>query len=392
MATLTPSVPEGVAWFAAPGGGTANFTVDNATPGFGPQVAVEIWERVIPWSAATPPPPPPNFVPVPGANPISSPTPFSRPVTTVGSLYQVCVFFAGQGNPSGNNCLAKLDFPCLVRGAPTNMLSRCAGVPQIDISAGGTFVSMAFATAVATMVRVQLGANLPNPFAMGIPGSFAPADVVASVVSDRAKLIHKMPTDGLMPGNKFFFVILAWDAAGSWDFIWNTTGVAAATTPELVTLKRRQVSVRLAKLHVFDDSDALSDGEGEFKLVVMQAGTPQTTKFSSSFESGKPVIVPASMQVNIGPEVVTPATNAVRVRVDGAEDDSLFGIDVGADDLASTDISIGATGGEPLGFPVGEGKEEVNAQLLALPSKMLTNDEDNLSFLVEIRYSVNYVP
>ncbi len=56
MARLIPTNPLELAWFASPGGGTAAFTVDNNTPGFG-SPTVEMWERVIPWSSASPPPP-----------------------------------------------------------------------------------------------------------------------------------------------------------------------------------------------------------------------------------------------------------------------------------------------------------------------------------------------
>ncbi len=196
-------------------------------------------------------------------------------------------------------------------------------------------------------------------------------------------------TDNLLPGTTVFFNILAWDAAGAWDSIWNTTGVAPTTIPESLKLKRRRVSVLLDKLHVFDDSDDLSDGEGEFKLVVSQAGASQTRKFSSSFESGKPVSVPISMSVDIGPETITSANHGVLVRVDGAEDDSGFPW-LDDDDLASTTLTLGS-GGWPLPFPVGEGQEEVNSQLLSMPSKMMTSG-DTFSFLAEIVYDINYVP
>ena len=399
MAQLIPTDPAEVAWFASPGGGTAAFTVDNTTPGVG-SPTVDLWERVIPWSAATPPPPPPPFTFVAS---FPSITPVSRPVPAgtmggipMGGLYQCLLYFNGQGNASGTgDVLARLDFPCLARGGRTNMLTRCAGVPQIDIAAGGTFVSMAFATAVRTMARVQMGVTAPgvNPsnISLGYPGAFAaPADVVARAVSAGGTFLHKLAlTNNLLPGNTVFFNILAWTATGDYDFIWNTTGIAPATVPESITLKRRQVSVRLAKLHVFDDSDDLSDGEGEFKLVVSQAGTSQTQQFSSSFESGKAVSVPASMKVDMGPEAITLANQGVLVRVDGAEDDSGFPW-LGDNDMASTTLTLGS-GGHPLPFPVGEGKEEVNSQLLSLPSKMLTSGEE-FSFLAEIRYDVNYVP
>lgn len=400
MARLFPTDPTNpleVAWFAAPGGGTAAFTVDNGSGP--PPPTVEIWERTIPWPGTTPPPPPPPFS---LGGTFTSPTPVTRSVP-LGGLYQVRLFRGGQGSPSGNgDVLGRLDFPCLARMARTDMLTRCAGVPQLDISPGGTFVSMAFATAVPSMVRAQLGATTPTVNTPGDPALFTPSSVVASAVSDAPKFLHKatlidelLQPDTtlhapLLPGNPFFFVILAWDAAGSWDFVWNTTGKAPTVAPETVTAKRRAVGVRLAKLHVFDDSDDLSDGEGDFKLVITRgAGQVNTQSFSTSFATGETVAVPPNMQFNSGLEVVIPATQQVLVRVDGHEDDTGSFPFPDDDDFASA--PLGFTGGHPLHFPVGEGKETVDNELLALPSVPHAVGA-KLSFLAELRISVKYDP
>jgi hypothetical protein len=382
MAQLIPKSRLELAWFASPNGGNAEYTIDNSTPGGG-SPTVEVWERVIPWSNAISPPF--TFV-----DKFTNLTEVSRPVPPMGGLYQCRLYFVGQGNASGTGAvLAKLDFPCLARAARTNMLTRCASVPQIEIKLGGTFVSMAFATAVPTMVRIQLGSATPGATTTAVePGSFAPQDVVARATSEVAKLLHKITlTDNVLPGDIVFFTILAWDAAGNWDFIWNTTGIAPISLPESMKLKRRKVSVRLAKLHVFEDSDDLSDGEGEFKLVVSQAGASQTKSFSSGFKSGQSVTAPPSMSVDIGPQSISPATHGVLVRVDGAEDDSGFPW-LDDNDEASTTLTLGS-GGNPLSFPVGEGTEEVHSDLL-WPSKMKTSGEV-FSFLAEVHYDVSYV-
>jgi hypothetical protein len=406
MAQLIPDNPLEVVFLGA-GSGRADFRIDNTTPGSAVPQNVELWERIISFTTATPlPPPPPNFTRVNSlgsSGTISSPIQVSRPSSPIplGAVYQARLYAQGRGQSNGEgDVLAKLDFPCL-SDSRVNVLTRCASVPQIDIKPGGTFVAMAFATAIRTMVRVQMGKTPPSvPLPSSgtsplVPAAFTPADVLARTVSDSANFLHKvMLTDSLLPGDTAFFNILAWTAAGDWDFIWSTTGPAGSvlmqgiTNPESITLKRRVVSVRLNKLHVLDDSDDLSDGEGSFTLVVSQAGAAQTQQFSSNFESGKSVSVPASMVVNIGPEAVTPANFGVFVRVDGTEDDSGFPF-LDDDDLASTTVTLGISG-QGLAFPVGEGKEEVNSELLLLPSKMLTAG-DEFSFLAEIRVDINYV-
>lgn len=389
MARLIPDEPVTVAWYAAPSGGMANFVVDPTTAGLG-SPDVEIWERLIPWSSTTPAPPPPKFALV---DDYSVPTTVVRTVPLIGGLYQVRLFFKGQGNPEGRSSslgdlLDGLDFPCLAREGRTDALTRCAEQPQIDIAVGGTFASFAFASAGNTMTRAQLGADPPIGGTATQPAAFDRPAVIAGDVSDAARLLHRLSlTSALLPGNSFFFIVLAWDASGRYDYVWNSTGPAPATPPDKLKAKARTLRIRLAKLHCFDDSDDLSDGEGSFSLVVIQSGAPLTRQFSTSFESGKPVSVPASMRIDLGPEQVTAANNAVEVRVDGAEDDSGFPW-LDDDDLASTSLSF--SGGRRLAFPVGEGKEEVSGGLLNLPSRMLTSG-DEFSFLAEIRFDVSYV-
>jgi hypothetical protein len=417
MARLFPSNPIGpieVA-FGTPGGtGTAFFTVNNGSGS--PPPTVEIWERTIPWTPpvppppAPPPPPPPPFAPggtFPNPTTVTNLTSVTRPVP-LGGLYQVRLYRLGQGRSDGEGpVLGKLDFPCINPELRQNILTQCADVPQLDGSTGGTFVSMAFATSVPSMARAQLGAAQPDVIASGGvlagPALSTPPAVVASAVSEGgSKRLHKMTLIDkllqpdtelhapLLPGNALFFVVLAWNAEGSWDFVWNTTGIAPATSPETVMTKRRAVSVRLSKLHVFDDSDDLSDGEGEFKLVVTRDSgvSVNTQSFSTSFETGQTVSVPPNMQFNSGLEVITPANRQILVRVDGHEDDTgSFPPD--DDDYASA--PLGFTGGQPLVFPVGEGKEEADNELLALPSVPHAVG-GKLSFLAELRISVKYNP
>jgi hypothetical protein len=191
----------------------------------------------------------------------------------------------------------------------------------------------------------------------------------------------------LLPGNTCFFTVLAWTGSGAWDYVWNTTGLAPQTAPESLTLKQRSVHISLDKLHILSDSDDTSTGEGTFSLTVTQGSNTPIVRsfFAPDFDTGKSIDAPASMKVDIGPEIVTPALNQVLVRVDGHEDDSGFPW-LDSDDFASTG---GIVGGSPLVFPRGEVKEEVTNQLLSLHCKPITAGEE-LDAVAEVRYSVSY--
>ena len=324
---------------------------------------------------------------------------FSRQVPP-GSIFQGRLYRFNEGQSTGAGpILGRCDFPSVSRAARANFLTRCASVPQVEITTGGTFVSMVFATGVLARARVQIG-NVPpvtdSPDTTGFP-FFPPENVVATVVTDAPKLIHQVSlVDELLQlettlhtplttGQTLFFVIFVWNAAGSWDFVWNTTGVAPTTVPEPIKTKARSVSVSLRKLVCLDDSDDLSDGEATFNFVVIDAiGTPQIKTVNWN-----PMATGTSHSVaNVTTQVNPPnAAGAVRVRIDGVEDDSgSFPPD--DDDSAST--SLLAMGGHALFFPVGEKKEQVDNALVNLSSQPATGD-DSFHFIGEVSYSVNYV-
>jgi hypothetical protein len=258
-------------------------------------------------------------------------------------------------------------------------------MPQIDLTTGGTFVSMAFATSVSARARVQLGVKPPKLDGAGFP-FFAPGDKVASVVTDGPKLLQQASLIDSRTGQKLFFVIFCWDASGSWDLVWNTTGVAPATPPELITTKDRMVEVRLHRLRCLSDSDDLSDGEATFKFIVRDdTPTPQTKTVSWD-----PMPTGGSKLIFVGTATFTVnppnAANGVSVRIEGVEDDSgSFPPD--DDDTAAVG---GLVGSVSLPFPVGEKLEEVNDSLLTLYSEQ-TSFGEKLSFIAEVVYSVKYI-
>lgn len=386
MARLVPINRTELALVSTATGGSANFTVETA----GSTPKVEIWERVLPFTPGAPPPP---FT---MGGVFANDTSLGRPVTT-GGIYQVRLFRENQGNPTlQGDLLGKLDFPCVRRQARVNFLTRCASMPQVDITRGGTFVSMAFAANVLTRARIQIGVNPPAIDGAGFP-FFLPQDVVASAVTDGPKLLNKATlvdellqsdTNGhrpLVTNQTLFFVIFAWDATGAWDLVWNTTGVAPATPPESIKTLQRVVNVRLHRLRCLDDSDDLSQGEATFKFIVKHdTDTEEKTFDWDPMPTGGQKLIPfgtASVQVN-----PPNAVGSVTVRVEGEEDDTgSFPPD--NNDLAATH---GLVGGDALFFPVGEVKEQVDDTLVVYFSQPRSFGE-LLSFAAEVVYSVKYI-
>lgn len=379
MARLTLTGPLEIATGTAAAGGKALFTVD---PTDFPRVS--LWERIVPFAPPGPVPPPPPFAEV---GLFASTTPISKTVP-LAALYQARLFREGEGNAAGEGpVLGKLDFPCVLSDSGrANFLTRCAEVPQLDIAAGGTFVTLAFAASKQTMARVQLAPADPLTATAGLP--FFPQDDVAGVaLSAGPKVLHKLTvTDpALLPGNKFMFTILVWDSSGNWDFLWSDTAAAPAATPVAIRTKKRVVDVRLTKLYFDDDTDQLSDGEGSYTLVVQQQAPPAAPKTKTlpvgNFETGTDLVVSPPTKIVLGPDTVGVATRTVSVQVRGFDDDSgSFPSD--DDDRAETDMT-------PLDLPVGEGTENVIDRFLALKAHPSGGD-DTLRFRAELFYSVNY--
>jgi hypothetical protein len=392
MATLFPDNPLEVAFGTSASPGSANFTVDSNS--FSPRL--EIWERTIPFPprGSTPPAPPPFTL----RSTVASRRALSEGVP-LGELYQVRLFRDGEGDhPLGTgNLLGKLDFPCFTPDLRANFLTKCADRPQVDIVMGGTFAFFAFASSKPVMFRIQLGVTMPilDP-TTGLPFFAVPGDVAASAVSLSPKLLHNVTlidellqgdTTGhspLLPGNTFYYIVLVWDENGSWDCIWNTTGAVPVSPPEKITAKKRSIEVAFRRILIIDDSDDLSDGEGEFELFVYHGGNEMKSLIEwENVASGENLPFRSRLAVfNIPPEVVSRGTKNVAVSVEGYDDDS-GSVPPDSNDLAET-------GRVTLDFPVGSGQEEVNNRLLVLTGYPITSGE-KLKFEAYVTYSVNYM-
>ncbi|WP_406360593.1 hypothetical protein OH782_42355 (plasmid) [Streptomyces sp. NBC_01544] len=318
----------------------------------------------------------------------SSTASVERPVP-LGGLYQARLL------SSGGNLIGELSFPGLKpKGGRANFCTRCAEVPQVEITPGGTFVSVVCATSVPTRARIQLGVNPPTERGDEFP-AFAPEDVVATAVSDEPKLMHKLelvdrlrdPETGghapLQPGQELFFVILAWDELGNWDYVWDPERPAPGNDATSFMTKTRTVDLRIKRLFCIDDSDSATFGDGYFEFIVVD---------STGFEHGKTLDwVPMETGTDhAGPAAPTEmrlsgdkAKDSVTVRVFGSEDDQGLGFDYDDEALAGPDH------GEPLTFPVGQARELVRNMVLTLNSHF-TSGDDVLRFFADIEYSVTY--
>ncbi|MEE1822409.1 hypothetical protein PUR61_09410 [Streptomyces sp. BE20] len=397
-------IPDRTAAIALAGG--AVFHLD-ASDSVGGQTHLELWERTLPFTPAgvpaTAPLPPFTLRPGPVSESPTSPTVQAVPL---GSIYQLRLFNRGHGsaelaeNPQPRRLtLGALDFPSIGRGHAT-FLTGCGDKPRVMVTPGGTFVSMAFVTQSRTMARVQLLGSTPQTESFGHPVFLAP-DVIADAVSPRPAIVHRVSvvdrisaaTPGHIPlrtNQELWFTILAWNEAGDYDIVWNTTGLAPATPPEVVRTKQRVVRARLARLHCHEDSDKIGSGSGEFTFGI----TGGSATAMSPPVSWKPMTTGDMLEVPAGPDLtISPpdAAATVRVWVDGTEDDS-GSVPQDDDDRASTaDYLGGGPGrGTSLPFPAGQGKELVTDAVLTLASAPVTLG-DRFEYSADVVYSVDYV-
>ena len=348
----------------------------------------ELWTRAISFGATAP-----DFALNGGFSSVATVTSGALPV---GGLFQARLFRAGEG-PAGV-VLGMLDFPVLAREARTDYLTACAELPQVDITVGGTFASISFATNVKTIARVQLATTPPER--NGIFPFFKPSDVVASISSLEPKLLHRVSLQDLLTdrqtsdhtpmlsGAKLFFTILVWTADGKWDYVWSSLGAAPNEAPATIKLKGRRVGVRLSSLYCNDDSDSATFGEADFRMIVRDSnGVDVSAPFRwapMATNSFSPQIPPGTVDVILLPPK---ASGRVSVRISAEEDDSDI---LGGDD---NDTALaGGPGGTRLAFPAGEGKELVTGQVMNLGSDpAFAGGDDSLEFGAQIVFSVKYL-
>lgn len=391
---MLPEDPAEVAIGAQGSPGEARSNITTGTP---PAFDVEVWERFIPFADPAPLPPYSQagvFVGASGS--------FARDVS-LGDCYQAVLYPKGKGQADGTNILGKVTFPCLKdpeRGSGRqSFLTQCAERPQLEINRGGTYLRFSFGSAIPVRARVQIGVSPPELDARGLPHFKDPRHIVASAISEKAGLMHDIRlmdellaasiTDHipLQPGQKLFYIILAWDDLGNWDAVWNSNSALASDgkpAAEEISTKSRSVTVRLDRMTCLDDSDDLSDGEAKFMLQVKgNSGAPQKRNWEwNPMATGSVAKFPKVSPITMAPP---DADTGVRVRLEGTEDDSDSPFD--DDDFASPQDKDPKSFRE-LKFPVGEGFEDWHERLV-MTSKA-DPDNDGFAYTAEIVIETAY--
>jgi hypothetical protein len=378
MARLKLSTDVEVAFGRVGAPGDAKYTIDPT----GVSGKVETWERVITFDSSGSSISIPPYAKV-GVFASTTPTSGSVPI---GGLYQVLLYEENGRKPDGSgHVLDRRYFPCVLIEGRSNFLTKCTEVPQLDIKAGGTYASIAFASSRMTMSRVQLGIKPPHTGTANLP-VFRDEEQMANDISVAAgpKLLHRLsPTDRrMLPGNDAYYAIMVWDLNGNWDYIWCPE--APPSPPKPFKLLSRTVEVQMTRLRYLDDSDRSTNGEGDFTLVVQPgvAGTSLLTKklIPETFETNTSLTIVPPTTVTVSPAPITPKTYPVSVQVKGHDDDS-DSID-DDDDYAETDMV-------ELDLPIGEGKEQVVDRFFSLGSHESGGD-DTLAFEADLQYSISY--
>jgi hypothetical protein len=180
-----------------------------------------------------------------------------------------------------------------------------------------------------------------------------------------------------LPGHHYFFVVVVADAVGNWE-----------VRQEEFTTLRRKLTVEFPTLHVYNDGDPFSDGEGEFWFRVYAGDRTEpwvieqfhrgTTDIGDSNQTDRPY--PLGFVHAGPPEVVDERLASVSVSSWGVEHDGYLESDEGAWSLDRT-----------LPLPAGRFVENVASRSFLLNCPVATVGDD-FHYGVEVRWSVSYVP
>jgi hypothetical protein len=187
---------------------------------------------------------------------------------------------------------------------------------------------------------------------------------------------HKVELNPLFPGNLYFFAVIVADADGNWD-----------VRQETFTTLRRKLTVEFVTLHIYNDGDPLSHGEGEFWFNVYSGHQSQpssiakfhrdTADIDDWSETDRPY---ALGYAHVGqPEAVSPEQERVFVSSRGIEHDGFLESDEGA---WSKD--------KQLFFPAGRLVETVANQTFLMDCPVATHGDD-FHYGVDVRWSVDYL-
>ncbi len=241
-------------------------------------------------------------------------------------------------------------------------------------STGGTWHRHAVATSVPTSI-VTIGVSRKAPLIdpNGIPHlESADGEPTSPLTVSTNHIVEIKP---LFAGNNYFFTVVVADAFGNWD----------VRQDEFTTL-RRKITVEFPKIHIFNDGDPNSYGEGEFwfRIHKGRANQPEviqdfhlpTQDIDDWSETDRPYSVGFAHVGQL--EVVKPGKEDVGVASWAIEHDGPLEPDEGA---TSTTVY--------LPIPTGRFVEEVTNVFFKMDCPTSTTDDD-FHYGVDVRWSVEY--
>jgi hypothetical protein len=289
-----------------------------------------------------------------------------------GQAYELCVFEEDHGplttDPIRRACLT---VHCLWKRPEERNL-----ITDHNEAVGGTWYARQTHTNVPTSI-VAIGVSRTPPVvdADGIPHLKSPEGAPTSALTTTQN--HFVELNPLRPGNHYFFLVLVTDSFGNWDF----------EEAELTT-HRRKLSVGFPTIHIFNDGDPGTYGEGEFWFRVY-FGTPPQPQIIEEFhlptqdvddwgETDRPYSIGIA---HVGGfEVVKPGEENVWVGSRGIEHDGVFENDEQAWSLDTM-----------LPIPAGRFVETVTNSTFFMDCPTATVGDD-FHFGVDVKWSVDYAP
>jgi hypothetical protein len=309
-----------------------------------------------------------------------------------GMLYVFRLFGGSSGGADGiGDLIDEVNVPRLEAGLRANYLTMCTeGKPQVEISAGGTYVTadVSSGSAVTRALLLVTDADLDLPDEVPSLRGASAANFVVSAATETTEQMHEVNaidnrTEGwpdsarLGPGLQLRFVALVWDSSGNFDFTWTAARPTAnASVPrDVVNTKQRSVALAVTKLVCMYDSDELSDGDGTFTITITPsapgAAVARTVRW-------KPMESGSSKAINERFSFTGRETDRITIDVHAVDDDS------GSFPPDSNDVADTPT--YALSFRRGPGTESYD-DIFTLDSNI---GGDELHFMVQGSITVVY--
>ncbi|WP_210493256.1 hypothetical protein [Microvirga antarctica] len=298
----------------------------------------------------------------------------SYPITlTPGQKYEVGLFTQQQRPGTGK------EFRTLILTVYCLFLKPRAAALITDENRafGGTWYAHQVATNRPTEI-VMIGASRKAPLidADGLPHPVEPDGAPTAPLGLSTN--HVVEIKPLLPGNGYFAVTMVTDRFGNWDLRqW-----------DLVTL-RRQLTVVFPTIHIYNDGDPFSEGEGEFWFRIYTGAFNNPVLVRPDFhlptqdiddwnETDRPYTVGFA---HVGPlTAVSPEEAEVSVQSWGVEHDGVLEADEGAQ------------GDRTLPLPTGRLSENVPVLVGFTMDCPVSTTDDDFHYGVDVQWSVTYAP